>query len=236
MITWHTAVRNALHRYTMRHKTNVVTRQGLIDEELETIIQEVQSTGKTPAQTLSRVLQELRDAEVLYFFGDGYYLLLDQPVNIELDDLPDDAIDIAIQKNKLHMGVIKTNEQQALVRQRRGQSRLRKLTLKNYAHQCAFCDLGKMQLLVASHIVRWADDPLARGNLNNVMCLCRFHDTLFEYGYFSLSDDYHVVKKEPDSEVVARLLALTHSFRPPMAFPPSPKFLQAHRIRVGLEK
>ena len=233
MVTWKMAVLNALHRYTTRHHTNVITRQALIDAELDAIIRETGAAGVTPAQTLSRVLQELRDEGVLYFFGNGNYLFLGQPVQAELDDLPADALDVAIKKDRLRLGDIPAGDDLSLRRTRRGQARLRALTLQNYAGQCAFCDVRNTRLLVASHIARWADLPAARGNLRNILCLCRFHDALFEYGYFSLLDDYRVVKKEPDSDMVAHILSLTTAFRAPLAFAPSPEFLQAHRARTG---
>jgi len=48
----------------------------LIDEELDPIIQETHSSGATPAQTMSRVLQELREMGYIEFVDDqGAYRL-----------------------------------------------------------------------------------------------------------------------------------------------------------------
>lgn len=67
MTTWHEATWAALQRQASNG--TAVTRSALIASELPTIIADVGSTGTTPAQTLSRVLQELRDEGVLIFDG-----------------------------------------------------------------------------------------------------------------------------------------------------------------------
>jgi predicted restriction endonuclease len=107
------------------------------------------------------------------------------------------------------------------------------LTLRNYSQQCALCDIGKAGILVSAHIARWADDPDARGNLANLICMCKFHDTLFEDGYFSLSDDYRILKRTVQGGMLALLLGATNTFRQPVAYPPAREFLQKHRLRAG---
>ncbi len=77
MMTWHESVRQALKRYVRRHRSPIIERQSLIREELDRIVEETGSQGKTPEQTLSRVLQELRDEGLLEFLGDGRYRFLD---------------------------------------------------------------------------------------------------------------------------------------------------------------
>jgi hypothetical protein len=53
-------------------------RKQFIDAELSQIVSEVGSQGLTPDQTLSRVLQELRDDGMISFEDDnGYYRLID---------------------------------------------------------------------------------------------------------------------------------------------------------------
>jgi len=109
------------------------------------------------------------------------------------------------------------------------------LTLINYEYQCAFCDVIFNNILVASHIVRWKDNPLARGDLSNIICLCRFHDPLFEYGYIGLSDDYNVIKKTTTIQVVNQILVFVERFRVLSEFPSNPKYLSLHRKRTGLD-
>lgn len=232
-MTWRDAVIEALHRFSIRHGTREVTRQELIDEELDRIVYDTNSQGATPSQTLSRVLQELRTEGILYFVSDGVYMLLDTPINIEEVDLSINAIDLAIEQRKLQIGVVPASDSQALMRQRRGQARIRELTLQNYNYQCALCDINNPQLLIASHISRWTDDIEGRGNLSNVICFCKFHDALFELGYFVLSDDYQVLKKSDyGSQMINLVLSLTEQFRLPARHLPAPEYLQRHRKRT----
>ncbi len=76
MTGWQEAVLHAIHRLCQRKGSRIFTRQELISEELPRIIEETMSTGATPAQTLSRVLQELRDMQLLEFLDErGTYRL-----------------------------------------------------------------------------------------------------------------------------------------------------------------
>lgn len=64
-----------------RHVDNtgnpVFTRQEFVDAEMSRIVSETGSEGETPHQTLSRELQQLRDAGVLEFVDDrGTYQLI----------------------------------------------------------------------------------------------------------------------------------------------------------------
>lgn len=195
---------------------------------------EVQTQGRTPHQTVSRVLQELRDDGLIEFIGSGSYLLTDQPIDIETEQLPDDAIDVAIQRRLLRIGCVTTGTNQAIVQIRRGQSRVRALTISNYQTNCAVCDVTDAKLLIASHVVGWAEAPEHRGNLSNVICLCRFHDVLFEYGYWSLSDDFQILKRDQIASLTVRsVLDLAREFRPPIAFAPSADLLLRHRSLAG---
>ena len=233
---WRDAVLEALHRFSNRHNTRKVIRQQFIKEELNGIVQVTNSEGVTPSQTLSRVLQELRDENLLYFDSNGVYVLLDTPINLEAEDLTDDTLDFAIEQKKLQIGLIPTDDQPVLTRQRKGQNRIRYLTLQNYSHRCAICDITESQLLVASHIARWADDLQGRGDLSNVICFCRFHDVLFEYGYLSLTDDYQLLKKgSPTSQTIKAILNLSDHFRLPFTNYPGSHYLQQHRYRSSFE-
>lgn len=234
---WRDAVLDALHRFSARHGTRLVDRQSLISEEMDQIVRETGSQGQTPEQTLSRVLQELQSEQALYFTSRGKYFLLDSPVNMETEELPEDAVDFAIKTNKLFLGIVPTADAETRARRRKGQERVRALALQSYDFQCGVCDVADRQFLVASHIARWADEPQARGDLSNVICLCRLHDPLFEAGYFTLSDSYDVVtRNDVPSQVIVAVLKLTRQLRVPYGSTPSPMFLKKHRIRTGFER
>ena len=232
---WRDAVLASLHSYCVRHSTRVVERQQFISEQLPVIVTAVGSQGLTPHQTLSRILQELRDEGVLQFLERGYYLLLDAPIDVESEDLTDEAIDVALRANRLKLGKVETGDQVCRARRRKGQDRLRKLATEYYGSRCATCDITDLGLLIASHILGWAEAPEHRGDLTNVICLCRIHDALFERGYWSLDGEYGFVKRtSPHSQLIQLILDRMEPFHLPTAFPPSPEFLRAHRARFGL--
>ncbi|MBL0923660.1 MAG: HNH endonuclease [Sphingomonadaceae bacterium] len=72
--TWKQAVLNAIERVTSGKPNHEFSRQQLINTELVTIIAEVAAKGESPAQTMSRVLQELRSTGAIDFVdGKGCY-------------------------------------------------------------------------------------------------------------------------------------------------------------------
>lgn len=71
--SWSEAVAAAVRRHVLRTGSTIFDRQTLIDAEGERILIDTGSGGTTPWQTLSRVLQELRDAGAIEFVGTGTY-------------------------------------------------------------------------------------------------------------------------------------------------------------------
>ena len=233
---WRDAVLSAIYRII--GDQYLFDRTLLIDQELSRIVTETRSLGVTPEQTLSRVLQELRDEGVIEFLGGGSYQLIPPrlidttDVNVEQLELEDQYLDQAIRSNRLLIGVVETESVVSTIRRRKGQARLRQLTLENYGYSCALCDVADRQLLVASHVLGWAKGPMARGRLDNVICLCRFHDSLFETGYWSLTDNLQVVRQlSTDSLVIQYLLSDSIRFRLPQSNPPAPIYLHHHRTQ-----
>jgi putative restriction endonuclease len=70
---WFETVQTAIQRYVSLTNDGAFTRQGLIDAELSNMIAAVGSSGATPAQTLSRELQSLRDYGLVEFVDGGTY-------------------------------------------------------------------------------------------------------------------------------------------------------------------
>ena len=79
---WSEVVEIAVRRLVARRGQAEFTRQQLIDEELDRIVRETGSRGATPEMTLSRELQQLRDAGQISFEGRGDYRLLSGPVEL----------------------------------------------------------------------------------------------------------------------------------------------------------
>ncbi len=151
-----------------------------------------------------------------------------------LDELPDSTsdfeIDTLIANGSLIISEVLTGDVITLMKRRRGQNRLRELSLSNYERRCALCDVTDENLLIASHIARWADIPDARGKLSNVICLCSFHDALFEKGYWSLSNNLTVMLN-PDklnAGLTIDMLLDKAVFRLPLSHPPNSEYLKHH--------
>lgn len=236
-MNWKEAVTFVLRAYTRRHATAQVDRRKFLDEELSRILELTKSTGKTPAQTVSRVLQELRDEGFLFFSSAGKYVLTDMKFDVAAEDAPEDVIENAARCGELVLKDVDVSDVVRSNRVRQGISALRRATLSNYGHTCALCDVRAIPILVTSHVARWADRPEARGLLSNTICFCSLHDSLFEHGYFSLDDSLQVLLRHNiQSESISTWLKkCTHNFnKPPIE--PSRLYLRDHRERVGLNQ
>ncbi|ARA72135.1 hypothetical protein BNJ_00313 [Kaumoebavirus] len=71
---WRATVLDIIHN---KYGYKTFTRKKLIQECIMKITSDTNSIGKTPAQTLSRILQNLRDEGFLLFMGRGTYKLKD---------------------------------------------------------------------------------------------------------------------------------------------------------------
>jgi putative restriction endonuclease len=71
--SWSDAVADAIRQLVAETGSLLFTRQALIEAKLDSIVAETGSVGITPHQTLSRELQQLRDAGALRFTDQGTY-------------------------------------------------------------------------------------------------------------------------------------------------------------------
>ncbi len=80
-IIWRNSVAAAVNRIVQRTGRRTFSRDELIRHEMDRIIEETQSNGRTPRQTLSRVLQELRDdGEIEFLVCRGEYRAIREEV------------------------------------------------------------------------------------------------------------------------------------------------------------
>ncbi len=159
-----------------------------------------------------------------------------RPIYAEDRDYTKTQLDNAVRNNSLRFRNVQTSNRKAAVRQRVGQDAVRRGTLENYAGFCAICDVSDERLLRASHIKGWAECEESSGDLGNVMCLCVFHDALFENGYWSLNDQFGIVVRSDDIEchTIRDLLPDGCSFRKPSWYQPALDFIRHHRTKHGL--
>ena len=111
------------------------------------------------------------------------------------------------------------------------QDRFRKLLLNVYGRRCALCDTRYPNLLVASHIIPWAQDSKNRLNPRNGILLCRLHDAAYEYDLVRIRADGTVLLADLRSSVGTDLrvyLKRTRDRLPmvPASCRPDPAFLQ----------
>ena len=96
-----------------------------------------------------------------------------------------------------HFDITKEGEDKiSLTKQRKGQDYFRRMILTNYGGRCALTGIDIPQLLLASHIIPWADKSHKKERLNpcNGICLSALYDKAFDQGLISISpDDYSVV-------------------------------------------
>lgn len=83
-------------------------------------------------------------------------------------------------------------ERETVIRARVNQSAFRTMVLNNYRNQCAITGIDIPQLLVASHIIPWADDESNRLNPANGICLSPLYDKMFDKGLIGIREDYTI--------------------------------------------
>lgn len=168
--TWREATWAALQRQARGGVA--VTRMDLITNELPTIIAAVGSEGVTPAQTLSRVLQELRDEGVLVFDRHGQYRLA--------HGVADEPLEKAI-----------VTEAWALQKTRIGQGPFRNALMAQWNGRCPLTGIGEPRLLRASHIIPWnrCESDAERVNPENGLLLSALWDTAFDRGLVTFGEN-----------------------------------------------
>lgn len=138
---------------------------------------------------------------------------------IETDDLPPEG-----------------KERDAIVRVRVNQSFFRRRVLSAYDFRCCVTGLSVTSLLVASHIMPWAEDANNRLNPRNGLCLNALHDRAFECGLMWIEKDFTVkmsprlgAKEKAMSAAATWLLGFDGTrLVLPDTFQPDPKLLMNH--------
>ena len=149
------------------------TRHGLLVHQLAAMRADTATAGATPSQTISRVLQELRDSGAIIFLGGGRY---------QLSALTADA---ATTEAAL------ATQRAAAVMARLGQGRFRTALLRRFGGACPMTGIAEAGLLRASHIIPWARCWPERERLNpdNGLLLSPLWDAAFDRGLVSFADD-----------------------------------------------
>lgn len=78
--TWRQSVAAAINRLLSQPPRSTFTLQELKRGQLKQMVVDTASEGRTPGNTLERVLQEMRDDEQIKFVKPGEYRALRSPV------------------------------------------------------------------------------------------------------------------------------------------------------------
>lgn len=123
----------------------------------------------------------------------------------------------------------------SLVKVRVNQNFFRKMILTSYNNLCCITGIDNIELLVASHIVPWANDEKNRMNPMNGLCLNALHDRAFDKGLMTIDEGYKVIV----SKKVRHVLILQYDRKPitlPSRFLPDQQFLSFHRNNIFSRK
>ncbi|HPU16187.1 MAG TPA: HNH endonuclease signature motif containing protein [Polymorphobacter sp.] len=188
MTTWRQAVWEAVQRQGARGR--VITLDALKAQELPRIMADTGRSGQTPAATMRRVLQELRDDGVLLFDGGGNYRLA---ATAAAAPTVEEAIRTQIE---------------ARIMARVGQNKFRSALDAHWQARCPLTDIGERALLRASHIVPWCDCSDERDRLDpeNGLLLSVLWDAAFDRGLASFADDGAVLLRRDLQQPTRRQL------------------------------
>lgn len=79
------------------------------------------------------------------------------------------------------------------IKVRVNQSVFRQMVLANYDGKCALTGIDIPELLVASHIIPWAENEKERLNPENGICLSSLYDKAFDMGLISFDDSFRTI-------------------------------------------
>jgi putative restriction endonuclease len=132
-------------------------------------------------------------------------------------------------------------EREAIVRVRVNQNFFRRRIISAYEFRCCVTGLAVRELLVASHIVPWAQDVPNRLNPKNGLCLNALHDRAFDRGLMWVDGGFVIrfskslrnKTKTPDSSLAWLTSFEGQTLRLPKRFGPDPELLNWHAKRFS---
>ena len=144
-----------------------------------------------------------------------------------------------------HFDITKEGEDiESIIKQRKGQDYFRRMILANYGGRCALTGIDLPQLLLASHIIPWAEKSHKQDRLNpcNGICLSSLYDKAFDKGFITISpDNYTVVlssalRENESKEYYDKHFRFIAGLRiqTPSEYAPNRDFLAFHREKVFL--
>ncbi len=127
-------------------------------------------------------------------------------------------------------------DKRAFVKQRVNQDAFRSMILNLYEKHCAITGINIPSLLVASHIIPWAENKKERLNPENGLCLSALYDKAFDKGFISIDEHYRVILADKLKTYIEESYYEKHfasieglEISLPEYHRPNPQFLEWHR-------
>lgn len=126
----------------------------------------------------------------------------------------------------------------AEIKVRVNQNFFRTVILSIYNFKCAISGIDLPDLLIASHIIPWAENEKERLNPHNGICLSPLYDRCFDKGYIGITPNYKVklsgdLRRNMQKDYFLRYFGTLENSRInlPDRFLPQPAFLEYHYQR-----
>ncbi len=104
-------------------------------------------------------------------------------------------------------------EREQVIKARIGQSTFKR-DLVNIQKKCSLCGVSDERFLVASHIKPWSQsNHQERLDINNGLLLCPNHDSLFDKGYISFSEDGGILISDSLDEATRTFLNINENMK-----------------------
>jgi putative restriction endonuclease len=110
-----------------------------------------------------------------------------------LADYKNETIEVAYPEIEFDLKDLKGEVKIRAVKVRVNQSVFRQMILKTYEGRCAISGIDLPELLVAGHIIPWAENERERLNPENGLCLSNLYDRAYEKGLICIDMDYKLL-------------------------------------------
>ena len=214
---------------------------GKIDARNKDIIALAKQIGRTPNSVALKLTNFASLDPTLDRVGVKNVSKLDRKMWSEFFDDPDAFFTMASRLTEAYPtpennygntpGFREGGEYEVTRKARKNQDYFRQMVLASNRNSCCITGIEIPEVLIASHIILWAEEPRYRTDPTNGLCLNALHDKAFDQGLIVLDDEYRV-------NVSSKLKKCRYSIfndyegkqiHMPDRFLPSREFLKKHR-------
>jgi putative restriction endonuclease len=194
----------------------------------------------------SAALKSYKEFLILNLYQDEMWKLYNQPetdpskLGISLIKKKIPHIKDLISENDIDFSNKEGKEKLQYVKTRVNQDFFRQMILKDYSSLCCVTGLNVPSVLIASHIVGWAEDKNNRLNPANGLCLSATYDAAFDSHLISFDNDFRLILGKSLKEYYSNEAFKTHflhyeghQIRFPKRFSPGQVFLEKHREKLS---